>query len=172
MGCAASSGTLIYTDTTTGTSYNCQYFSPVNAGDATCTAGGNTLATFTQTCVYSTPGTFQYAPPCGVTTLDWILQGGVGGTGTISNTVVGQGGLGALLRGTTSADSELAQIIVGAGGGSAGNGPFPSSPGNGGGYSRLLQLFSGGLVEYVAGGGGGKNISFPRRNSPPVSVGH
>lgn len=98
---------------------------------------------------YTTPGTYTFTVPAGVTSISLTAVGGVGGTG-------GQveprspGGAGATITGTLSVTPGATySIAVGLGGG---GGAFPSG-GAGGGYSGVIA--SGNVPVVIAGGGGG-----------------
>ncbi len=94
------------------------------------------------TTTFSTPGTYSWTVPAGVTTITFEVAGGGGGGGRGTAT----GGHGAIVSSTLSvAPGQVLSLVVGGGGGHGGGG--------GGGGASSLDDSAGALV--VAGGGGG-----------------
>jgi hypothetical protein len=115
--------------------------SPVSAAVAYCD-------TFTQ----ATAGTYFCEVPAGITTLDFVVAGGDGGSSYASGYDVGSHGHGARITGTISVTpGETLDIVVG------GNGANGHGTGAGGGGYSSIAHDAVPLVVAGAGGGGGFN---------------
>jgi hypothetical protein len=110
---------------------------------------------------YTTPGTYSWTAPAGVTSITLVMRGGAGGGANLAS-----GGNGGLVSGTLAVTPGVTYTIVSAGGGVAGGtglgtggtggggngGSFGSSKASGGGGG---SYFSNGATLLVAAGGGG-----------------
>jgi hypothetical protein len=109
---------------------------------------------------YTTPGTYNWTVPAGVTSVQIVATGGGGGGGGLSGTNPGQsGGAGALVTSTLSVTpGQVLALVVGGGGGAGTNGPAGSGGGYtcgaGGGGGGASSIDAGNAGQIIAGGGG------------------
>jgi hypothetical protein len=109
---------------------------------------------------YTTPGSYTWTVPDGLSSIAIVTTGGGGGGGGISGSRAGQpGGAGAVVTSTVSVTpGQLLNLVVGGGGGAGANGPsygccaFAAGGGGGGGGSSNVDA---GSSQIIAGGGGG-----------------
>ena len=105
---------------------------------------------------YTTPGSFTWTVPTGVTSVQVVvIGGGGGGSGILSYTGVGQsGGSGAEVTATLSVTlGQVIGLVVGGGGAEGPNYPYGVSVGGGGGGASSIDV--GYPDQVIAGGGGG-----------------
>ncbi len=110
---------------------------------------------------YTTPGTYSWTVPDGLTLISIVATGGGGGGGGLSGPNAGPaGGAGALVTSTLSVTSgQVLNLVVGGGGGAGANGPsvgccgYYDGAGGGGGGSSNVD--AGSNTQIIAGGGGG-----------------
>lgn len=111
---------------------------------------------------YTTPGSYSFTVPAGVTSIQVRMSGGGGGGGGATGGTGGTGGSGELIEETlTVTPGESLAIVVGAGGtGGGGYEPIPNSieygPGGYGGGGGQLSSVGATLISSGGGGGGGE----------------
>jgi hypothetical protein len=119
---------------------------------------------------FTTPGSYTWTVPAGLTSISVVATGGGGGGGGLSGTIAGYaGGSGAIVTGTLSVTpGQVLNLVVGGGGQSGSNGPpdccgyLFGAAGGGGGSSnvdastdpQILAVYP----EIIAGGGGGGGV--------------
>lgn len=109
---------------------------------------------------FTTPGSYSWTVPSGVTSLQIVATGAGGGGSGLSGTIPGQpGGAGATVTSILSVSpNQTLNIVVGGGGGSGTNGPGDSSGyicGSGAGGGGASTVDAGDSDQIIAGGGGG-----------------
>jgi hypothetical protein len=110
---------------------------------------------------FTTPGSYTWTVPDGLTSITVVATGGGGGGGGISGSSAGQpGGAGAVVTSTVSVTpDQVLNLVVGGGGGAGANGPFVGGPsyyfGAGGGGGGSSDVAAGSNQQVIAGGGGG-----------------
>jgi hypothetical protein len=109
---------------------------------------------------FTTPGTYTWTVPDGLTSISIVATGGGGGGGGMSGPNVGPaGGAGAVVTGTLSVTAgQVLDLVVGGGGGAGANGPSVSGGyyyGAGGGGGGSSNVDAGSNTQIIAGGGGG-----------------
>ncbi|HWN05563.1 MAG TPA: hypothetical protein VNO53_00245 [Steroidobacteraceae bacterium] len=110
---------------------------------------------------FTTPGSYIYTVPAGVTSIQVAAVGGGGGGGGLSGVGLGQpGGAGAVVVSTLSVTAgQSLNLVVGGGGGDGADGPadggggYTCGAGGGGGGSSNID--AGTPTQIIAGGGGG-----------------
>jgi hypothetical protein len=115
---------------------------------------------------YTTPGTYAWTVPAGLTSISVVATGGGGGGGGMSgpNTSYA-GGAGAVVTSTLSVTpGQVLTLVVGGGGGGGANGPYvgggPSySWGGAGGGGGSTNVDAGASEQVIAGGGGGGGVN-------------
>ena len=100
---------------------------------------------------YTTPGTYSWTAPAGVTSINLNMSGAGGGGGDYTN-----GGKGGYISGTLAVVPGVSYTIVVAGGGGAANTSAPGAGGYGGGGSGGAGYYMSGSTG--AGGGGASYI--------------
>jgi hypothetical protein len=132
-------------------------------GDVT-NVGINCVA---NTVSFTTPGTYTWPVPDGLTSISIVATGGGGGGGGLSGTnAASAGGAGALVTSTLSVTpGQVLNLVVGGGGGAGTNGPsvgggYYCGAGGGGGGSSNVDASSDAATlavypQIIAGGGGG-----------------
>ncbi len=116
---------------------------------------------------FTTPGSYTWTVPAGLTSISVVATGGGGGGGGLSGPNAGQvGGAGAVVTSTLSVTpGQVLNLVVGGGGGAGANGPsngngFSLGAGGGGGGSSSVDASTdvatlAAYPEIIAGGGGG-----------------
>ena len=104
--------------------------------------------------IYTTPGTYFWTVPDGVTEAVAIAIGGGGGGGNGGPQGAGGGGGGLGWGSFSVIPGENYTITVGGGGA---RGPNSSTPGSAGGTSSVVRISNGNTVVSAGGGGGGSN---------------
>jgi|GEM_PF-4281691 len=103
---------------------------------------------------YTTPGSYSFTVPAGVTSIKVRMSGGGGGGGGSYLGTGGTGGSGELIETTlTVTPGESLAIVVGAGG--TGGGAYDGSGGYGGGGGEVSSVGAT-LISSGGGGGGGE----------------
>ncbi len=164
-GCVTASGAaspLTVTGLTTGTSYTFKVKAQNATGFGACSAASNSITAAVVTCAtYTTPGTYSWVAPTGVTSVAAVVVGGGAG----GSTCRGGGGAGLSWKNSISVTPGSSYtVVVGAGGagttstGFASNGgqsSFSGATANGGSGSGPGGTFSGGGGGGTGGSGGG-----------------
>ncbi len=116
---------------------------------------------------FTTPGSYTWTVPAGLTSISVVATGGGGGGGGLSGTNAGQvGGAGAVVTSTLRVTpGQVLNLVIGGGGGAGANGPgnccgFALGAAGGGGGSSNVDAGSDPVQlaqnpEIIAGGGGG-----------------
>lgn len=174
-GCKTASGAsspLTVTGLTCGTSYTFKVKAQNAVGYGPCSAASNSVTAKVATCAtYTTPGTYSWVAPSGVTSVAVVAVGGGGGGFNCSKGGTGGGG-GALVykNSVTVSPGSSYTVVVGAGGAvqaaggassfTAGFGTATAN-GGGGGVFRCCGAASGGSQAgtYDGGGAGGAGTS-------------
>jgi hypothetical protein len=110
---------------------------------------------------FTTPGSYTWTVPDGLTSISIVATGGGGGGGGLSGPNAAQaGGAGALVTSTLSVTpGQVLSLVVGGGGGGGADGPSFApggySYGAGGGGGGSSNIGAGGNEAVIAGGGGG-----------------
>lgn len=144
---------------TTGTAYTFKVKAQNAIGFGACSAASNSVTPAITCTTYTTPGTYSWVAPTGVTKVSAVLVGGGGGSQiaycacycTYFRTIgSGGGGGGALAyrNNVTVTPGSSYTVIVGA----KGNYPYPN-----GGASSIN--WGGCVLTYANGGGGGQNVA-------------
>ena len=124
---------------------------------------------------FTTPGSFTWTVPAGITSVSIVaIGGGGGGSGTFGSYVGLVGGAGAVVNSTlTVTPGQTLNLVVG-GGGTAGTSFLVgvSGPFGGGGGGGSSNIDAGTADQIIAGGGGGGGAAAPKYvGGLPGSVG-
>jgi hypothetical protein len=105
--------------------------------------------------IYSTPGSYTWTVPDGVTSIQVVVTGGGGGGGGPGGGYTGgSGGDGAVVTGTlTVVPGDNLNLVVGGGGGTGTDGTPSYGSGGGGGGASFVN--AGTANQLISGGGGG-----------------
>jgi len=142
----------------------------------TCVNGGissGVCATVAPTYIvqsFTTVGTSTWTVPTGVTSVDYLVVAGGGGSGYVSswgNIHAGGGGAGGLLHGSITGLSGVQNITVGEGGAGGTSGGSSSSNGSNSAFGSTLIAIGGG-----AGGWGGNSVLPGNGGSGGAAGGH
>lgn len=106
---------------------------------------------------YPTPGSYTWAVPNGVTSIQIVATGGGGGGGGAGGGFIGGlGGNAGIVTTTISVNpGDTLNLFVGGGGGAGGNGGSAYGGGAGGGGSTNVNVNAATSSQVIAGGGGG-----------------
>ena len=142
---------------TVATPPNGQLCGIANAAGPILASNITNIAVECETLSYTTPGSYNWTVPAGVTSLQIVaIGGGGGGSGALSIDGSGSaGGSGAMVTATLSVTpGQLIALVVGGGGTAGAN--FPNGLcGVGGGGGGASSLDVGNADQVIAGGGGG-----------------
>ena len=130
----------------------------------------NVFAVACETFTNSTPGAYSCTVSAGVTSLNFEVKGGNGGT-TTDNGSTGVGGSGAKVTGSIVVNGGQTLYITVGGNGSSGNGIGLGAGSGGGGYSAISTTSYTVGPYVVAGGGGGGPYGYVNGGDAGISGG-